>query len=191
MSTLISGFLQQNIFATLSATLAILILDFFLFHFFSISILFPAFSPLFRAFPPWFLDSHPDSPHTHMITRIQIIPLIPFLYTPFQVLQIAQIFTDIYIYFTDIYRYFCRFEWQLGRNFFLLRNNFDKDTHRENARTIQGYTKITKMGIWVISRSPLVLIGPFCTSHSICYNTGFWEGSFVWKCDVLHRGTFN
>ena len=166
MSTLISGFLQQNIFATLSATLAILILDFFLFHFFSISILFPAFSSLFHAFPPWFLDSHPDSPHTHMITRIQIIPLIPFLYTlytPFQVLQIAQIFTDIYIYFTDIYRYFYRFEWQLGRNFFLLRNNFDKDTHRENARTIQGYTKITKMGIWVISRSPP------CSYRSILY----------------------
>ena len=98
-----------------------------------------------------------------MITRIQIIPLIPFLYTPFQVLQIAQIFTDIYIYFTDIYRYFYRFEWQLGRNFFLLRNNFDKDTHRENARTIQGYTKITKLGIWVISRSPP------CSYRSILY----------------------
>ena len=89
-------------------------LDFITFYFvFSISVLFPAFSPLLSAFPPRFPapppyspESHPNSPHPHPISHIlriltpipripTLIPhipnilLIPFTYSPFRFLQIA------------------------------------------------------------------------------------------------------
>ena len=77
--------------------------------------------------------------------------------------------------FTDI---FWEFEWQLGDKFleekvFLLRNNFVEDTHRENAPTTQGFTKTmtwTKWRFAYLVTTLLVVIGPFWTSHSICYN---------------------
>ena len=59
---------------------------------------------------------------------------------------------------------------------FLLRNNFVKDTRRENAPTTQGFTKTmtwTKWRFGYLVATPLVVIGPFWTFHSICYNIGF------------------
>ena len=39
--------------------------------------------------------------------------------------------------------------------------------------------------------SPVFVVDPFCTPHSICLNIGFWKGSFVWKCGVFRDSTFN
>ena len=68
------------------------------------------------------------------------------------------------------------------------------------------------MGIWVVDKSnqeilkptpnfqknrvvtgetPFFVIAPFCTTHSICLNIGFWQGSFLWKCCVFNLSTFN
>ena len=87
-------------------------------------------------------------------------------------------------FFTDV---FWGFEWQLGDNFLeekvlVLGNNFVKGTHRENAPTTQGFTKTmtwTKWRFAYLVTTPLVVIGPFWTSHSICYNIGFWPSSFI------------
>ena len=35
------------------------------------------------------------------------------------------------------------------------------------------------------------MTGPFCTSHSICLNIGFWESSFVWICYAFNCSAFN
>ena len=43
----------------------------------------------------------------------------------------------------------------------------------------------------VTGKTPFFLIGPFCTHHSICFNTGFRHGSFVWKWCVSSLGAFN
>ena len=43
----------------------------------------------------------------------------------------------------------------------------------------------------VISKTTFFVIDPFCTSHSICLNIGFWQGSFVWKCCFFNGSTFN
>ena len=32
---------------------------------------------------------------------------------------------------------------------------------------------------------------PFCTTHSICHNIDFWQGSFVWKSCILNLTTCN
>ena len=40
-------------------------------------------------------------------------------------------------------------------------------------------------------KTPLFVIGPFCSSHSICLNIGFWYGSFVWKSCVFNLSAFN
>ena len=34
------------------------------------------------------------------------------------------------------------------------------------------------------------MIGPFCTSHSIYLNIGFWQGKFVWKYCVFNLENF-
>ena len=36
-----------------------------------------------------------------------------------------------------------------------------------------------------------LVIGPFCTHHSICLNIGFWYGSFSWKSCVSNLNAFN
>ena len=36
-----------------------------------------------------------------------------------------------------------------------------------------------------------ILVGPFCTSHSICYNIRFRQDSFVWTCCAFNHSTFN
>ena len=33
-------------------------------------------------------------------------------------------------------------------------------------------------------KTPLFVIGPFCTPYSVCLKIGFWQGSFVWKCRI-------
>ena len=40
-------------------------------------------------------------------------------------------------------------------------------------------------------KTAFFVIGPFCTSHSICLNIGFWEGSFVWICYAFNCSAFN
>ena len=34
------------------------------------------------------------------------------------------------------------------------------------------------------------VIAPFCTPHSICFNIGFWHGSFAWKWGFFNLSTF-
>ena len=89
-----------------------------------------------------------------------------------------------------------------------------KDTHRGNKPwdKTQTLTKIIDMAIWVIctvnqlfmkgsyihinfsktkvvgGKTPSFVIAPFCTSHSICFNTGFWQCSFVRKCCSFNCG---
>ena len=92
-----------------------------------------------------------------------------------------------------------------------------KDTHMENApqnktQTIKkninmdiqvvctlgklfirsSYTKVKFSKNQVVSGiTPFFVIGPFCTSHSICLTIGFWQSSFVRKYCVFNRSTFN
>ena len=33
----------------------------------------------------------------------------------------------------------------------------------------------------VTGKTPLFVIGPLCSRHSICVNIGFWQSSFEWK----------
>ena len=64
--------------------------------------------------------------------------------------------------------------------------NTIKDTHWENALTI------CKRLLSIVSgKTPLFVIGSFCTSHSFCPTIGFSKGSFVWKCGVFNGSTFN
>ena len=37
-----------------------------------------------------------------------------------------------------------------------------------------------KNGI-VTGKTPFIVISPFCTHHSLCLNSEFWYGGFVWK----------
>ena len=43
----------------------------------------------------------------------------------------------------------------------------------------------------VSCKNPFFVIGPFCTTHSVCLKISFWQGSFVWKLWVFKRSTFN
>ena len=72
-----------------------------------------------------------------------------------------------------------------------------KNTHRgKPSNETPAPAKSMKMDIWVVGSSnqqnfqkykvvtvetPFIVIGPFCTPHSICLNIGFWQDSFVWK----------
>ena len=40
-------------------------------------------------------------------------------------------------------------------------------------------------------QNSVFVIGRFCTPHSICLNTGFWQSSFVWKRCIVNLSTFN
>ena len=39
--------------------------------------------------------------------------------------------------------------------------------------------KKKKKELVVSGKNPFFVMGPFRTSHSVCLNTGFWQGSFV------------
>ena len=43
----------------------------------------------------------------------------------------------------------------------------------------------------VTGKTPLFMIGPFCTHHLFCLNIGFWHGSIIWKRCVFNLSTFN
>ena len=43
----------------------------------------------------------------------------------------------------------------------------------------------------VTGKSPLFVIGPFCSRHSICLNICFWQSSFEWKWCVFNLSGFN
>ena len=43
----------------------------------------------------------------------------------------------------------------------------------------------------VIGKTPLFVIGQFCSRHSICLNIGFWQGSFGSKWCVFNLSVFN
>ena len=43
----------------------------------------------------------------------------------------------------------------------------------------------------ITGKTPLFVIGPFRTAHSICLDIKFWQGNFVWKCYVSNLSTFN
>ena len=51
--------------------------------------------------------------------------------------------------------------------------------------------QIKKTNKVVSGKTPFFVIGPFCTPDSVCINTGFWQGSFVWKCCVFNHSIFN
>ena len=36
----------------------------------------------------------------------------------------------------------------------------------------------------VTGKTAFFVIDPFSTPYPICFNTGFWQGSFLWKCCV-------
>ena len=40
-------------------------------------------------------------------------------------------------------------------------------------------------------KTPFFVIVPFCTPHSSCVNTSFWQDSFVWKCCVFNLSKFS
>ena len=93
-----------------------------------------------------------------------------------------------------------------------------KDTHRESApqNKTQKLKQNMNVDIWVVStlnqlfirdsyteikcskknkvvidETPFFVIGPFCTSHSVCPNIGSLQGGFVRKHCVFSRSTFN
>ena len=92
-----------------------------------------------------------------------------------------------------------------------------KDTHREkdSSKRTPALTKSMNMNIWVVgtsnqlfitcsyietnfqkkkvvrAKTPLFEIGPFCAPHCICFNTDFWQSSFIRKCCVFHCSTFH
>ena len=39
----------------------------------------------------------------------------------------------------------------------------------------------------VTGKTLFFAIGPFCIHHSICFNIGFWCGSFVWKWCIFNQ----
>ena len=43
----------------------------------------------------------------------------------------------------------------------------------------------------VISKTLFSVVGPFCSQHSVCLNTGFWYSSFVWKWCIFNLSAFN
>ena len=43
----------------------------------------------------------------------------------------------------------------------------------------------------VTDKTPFFVIGQFCTPHSICFNIGFWQSSFVRICYIVNPSTFN
>ena len=88
-----------------------------------------------------------------------------------------------------------------------------KDTHRESAppkktqklkqnmnvdilnqlfiRDFYTEIKCSKKNKVVSDETPFFVIGPFCTSHSVCPDIGSLQGGFVRKHCVLSRSTFN
>ena len=93
-----------------------------------------------------------------------------------------------------------------------------KDTHREKKHPQMKLQRLYKVQIWafglllqqtnslkvvlklkqnsqknkaVTGKTPFFVIGPFCSHHFICLNTGFWYGSFVWKSHVFNLIAFN
>ena len=79
-----------------------------------------------------------------------------------------------------------------------------KDAHREkntlklNSSAYEKY-EYGHLGHWYIKlknkvvtgKTPLFVIGPFCSRHSICLNIGFWQSSFEWKWCVFNLSGFN
>ena len=43
----------------------------------------------------------------------------------------------------------------------------------------------------VTGQTPLLVIGPFCSCHSICLNIGLWQISVEWKLYVFNLSGFN
>ena len=43
----------------------------------------------------------------------------------------------------------------------------------------------------VTGKTPLFVVGPFCSRHSICLNIGFWQSSFEWKWCAFNLSGFN
>ena len=51
--------------------------------------------------------------------------------------------------------------------------------------------KIFQKNKVVTGKTPLFVIGLFCSCHSICLNIGFWQSSFEWKWCVFNLSGFN
>ena len=47
----------------------------------------------------------------------------------------------------------------------------------------------SRNGLFV--KTPLFVIGQFCSRYSICLNIGFWQSSFEWKWCVFNLSGFN
>ena len=61
-----------------------------------------------------------------------------------------------------------------------------------NQLFIRGsYTQIKFSKKGVSEKTPFFVIVSFCSPYSICLNTGFWQGRFVWKCCGFGRSIFN
>ena len=43
----------------------------------------------------------------------------------------------------------------------------------------------------ITGKTPLFVIGPFCSRHSICLNIGFWQSNLEWKWCVFNLTGFN
>ena len=52
-----------------------------------------------------------------------------------------------------------------------------------------NWNKISETNETVTGKTLFFLVGPFCTSHSICVNIRYWHSSFVWKCCVFNLST--
>ena len=51
--------------------------------------------------------------------------------------------------------------------------------------------KICQKNKAVTGKTPLFVIGPFYSFHSICLNIGFWQSSLDWKWCVFNLSGFN
>ena len=65
--------------------------------------------------------------------------------------------------------------------------------HQINSSLTGSETKIqfSKKYKVATGKTSVFVIGPFCTSHTICLNIGSWHVSFVWKWCVFNIIGFN
>ena len=62
---------------------------------------------------------------------------------------------------------------------------------------INSFQEVLKLGQifqknqLVPGKTLLFMIGPFCSRHSVCLDSGFWQSSFEWKWCVFNLSGFN
>ena len=127
------------------------------------------------------------------------------------------IMRDNHLWIETLHRHHCTCSIGLSNKIFVRILFAFKDTHMASALTnrTQALMRSMNMSIWVIStlnqlfrrgsyteikfskkwssgKTPLFMIGLFCTTKFyFCLNIGFWKSSFAWKCGVFHGSNFN